>query len=613
MSSGGNDEFRLIGRVIDEKFRVERVLGEGGYGVVYAGTHLVLGLPVAIKCLKPFGSTLEERTHSADAFLREARILFTLGHPSIVRLYDVGIIPDGHIPYCVLELLGGRTLAEELGRRRRTRQHFDAAELVSILTPILEAVGFAHSHGVVHRDLKPGNIMLVEEPGGRLVPKVLDFGTARDAATTGRAGAAADLTGKTGFTPLYAAPEQWDNKFGRTGPHTDVFALGLTMVELCVLDYALGTPANVMGLYLAALDETKRPSVRAARPDLPPELDLVIQRALRANVGERYPDARELLASFRAAMKADPSTAGMARPLALSSGVSSPPQTPPVYGSPAYASAPMGAAAPMGAYAASAMPYASTTQPQAITMHGPPVAAPPARSSALPWVLGIAGVVLALLGAVAVGLVFAIHKLSETAAGEQSPAAAPATQAPPAAPGGPVAPAATSTVATGPGAPAAKPGAAPAVAPGGVTPPGGAPQPGTAPSAAPAAPAPATNGKVPGLVLQNALDPTPMWTKAEVLDVANSHQGGMNACVRNAFATDPKVSGFIDIIISPTETGSVGNAMCSMRNHRNTNGESVMCSCMQGEMVRWKFPAPHGRIGALKTKSFIYEYRLLTP
>lgn len=597
MASGGNDEFRLVGRVIDDKFRVERVLGEGGYGVVYAGTHLVLGLPVAIKCLKPFGFTAEERAHGAEAFLREARILFTLGHPSIVRLYDVGIIDEGKIPYCVLELLTGTTLAEEISTRRRARHHFDAVELVGIVAPILEAVGFAHGHGVVHRDLKPGNIMLVED-AGRLVPKVLDFGTARDAGSTGRAAATGDLTGKTGFTPLYAAPEQWDGKFGRTGPHTDVFALGLTIAEMCVLDYALGVPANVMGLYMAALDDTKRPSVRAARKDLPEELDRVLQRALKANVNERYPDARELLSSFRTAMKAETSTAPLARPLSRSSSPGAPPGHSP--SNPGHSPSQTGHLAPpqyisapphspsrphSGPPAYAATPYASTTQPQAITIQGglgPPIGPPrKPRSNPLPWILGILGVILALLGAFAVGLVFAIKKISE-AASQVSPVT---TTAPPAAPGAP---------------PPARTTAAPAAAP----------QPAPPPVATVVLP---PGAKVPTLLLQNALDPTPMWTKAEALDVANSHHAGMTNCVRTAFATDPKINGSIDIIISPEEDGTVENAMCNMRNHRNTNGESVMCACIQNEMVRWKFPPAHGRIGLLKTKSFIYEYKLLSP
>src|SRR5688572_241811 len=172
------DLFNLVGTTISERFRVETILGEGGYGVVYGGTHLLLGEPVAIKCLKPIGFTPEERERAAQAFLREARILFGLSHPAVVRLYDVGILPERQAPYCVLELLTGTTLADELLARTKLSRKVEREEIGSIFGPILEGVAFAHEKGIIHRDLKPGNIMLVHE-GSRWQPKVLDFGTAR--------------------------------------------------------------------------------------------------------------------------------------------------------------------------------------------------------------------------------------------------------------------------------------------------------------------------------------------------------------------------------------------------------------------------------------------------
>ena len=193
----GHDPFELVGTTIADKFRVERVLGEGGFGVVYAGMHVTLGERVAIKCLKPEGFSAEDNARAAQAFLREGRILFGLGHPAIVRLYDVGIIESRQIPYVVLELLNGKTLEAEIASRAGARRHFSRDEILALFTPMLEAVAFAHERGIVHRDLKPSNIMLVDE-GGRLQPKVLDFGTARDdVAGTGRAGRPAESMGRT--------------------------------------------------------------------------------------------------------------------------------------------------------------------------------------------------------------------------------------------------------------------------------------------------------------------------------------------------------------------------------------------------------------------------------
>src|SRR6187401_1130807 len=99
----------------------------------------MLGERVAIKCLKPLGSTEQDRERGAQQFLREARILFGLGHPAIVRLYDVGVIEQRQIPYVVLELLAGTTLADEIASRAKTRRHFQRDELVAVLGPILEA------------------------------------------------------------------------------------------------------------------------------------------------------------------------------------------------------------------------------------------------------------------------------------------------------------------------------------------------------------------------------------------------------------------------------------------------------------------------------------------
>src|SRR5262245_45562483 len=110
------DLFRLVGTVVEGKYRVDRVLGEGGFGVVYAGTHLYLGQPIAIKCMKPLGETRAQEERMASLFLREANVLFSLTHPGIVRLYDIGVINlELHqVPFVVLELLDGRSLGEEI-------------------------------------------------------------------------------------------------------------------------------------------------------------------------------------------------------------------------------------------------------------------------------------------------------------------------------------------------------------------------------------------------------------------------------------------------------------------------------------------------------------------
>ena len=118
MATSG-DAFLLVGTTLAGKYRIDRVIGEGGYGVVYAGLHTLIGQPVAIKCLKSMGGAGDEAARAV--FLREARVLFELTHPRIVRLYDVGVAvcAAGNVPYAVLELVDGTPLDREIAARRR--------------------------------------------------------------------------------------------------------------------------------------------------------------------------------------------------------------------------------------------------------------------------------------------------------------------------------------------------------------------------------------------------------------------------------------------------------------------------------------------------------------
>lgn len=388
------DPFALVGTVIADKFRVERVLGEGGFGVVYAGTHLVLGLPVAIKCMK---------TGDPAAFLREARILFTLTHPAIVRLFDAGVVPGRDLPYAALELLTGPTLLDDITARARTKRHYGREEIAAIFGTILEGVAHAHEHGIIHRDLKPSNVMLVSD-GGKLHPKVLDFGTARDAVA---ALGATNASIGSGFTPLYAAPEQWDRERGELSARTDVYALGVTLAEMCLLAHPFPAPQSLSAILHDTLDESRRPHIASVRPDLPAELELVVVRALRVRPEQRHANARELLLDLRSALKTSPETAPLARPIMRSStptpaAMTHPPMTPPRHTSPPVT------------------PIMTAPTAAIVTAPAPVVTAPARRSSALPWALAAIFLVIAA-GAIVAG-VFAALRLAQP---KPSPAEAP--------------------------------------------------------------------------------------------------------------------------------------------------------------------------------------------
>jgi len=286
------DPFHLVGSTIDGKYRVDRVVGEGGLGVVYAGEHLLLRTKIAIKCLKPLGGAPDDEARLTDMFLREARVLFSLTHPSVVRLFDVGALTHPvPVPYVVLELIEGPTLENEVTRRAQIGAQLTIPELLAIFEPVLEGVAFAHQNGVVHRDLKPSNVMLVRSSTGAVSAKVVDFGIAR------RLGPHKSTAGLSGFTPRYAAPEQWDQSLAPTTPATDVFSLGLMIAEACTFRAVfLGGPAQI---FAQTMDPNRRVMVTDLRRDLPPALDAILERCTRISATERFGNAGELLHALR--------------------------------------------------------------------------------------------------------------------------------------------------------------------------------------------------------------------------------------------------------------------------------------------------------------------------
>lgn len=309
-----SDPFQILGTVLDGKYRVDRVLGEGGFGVVYGGLHLIIGQPVAIKCLKQISGAAADQQRFTESFLREARVLFALTHPNIVRLYDVGsVTPRGNptaapAPYVVLEYLDGCTLEQEIAARRaRGGQHFTAWELRTVFDQVLDALSFAHAQGVIHRDIKPSNVMLIGSGRG-LTARLVDFGIAR-------VGGQATTTTGGAFTPRYAAPEQWDTKLGAAGPATDLFALALTLVEAATLDPALPGD-SIPELVRAVHDPGCRRSIRAVRADLPPALDAIVSHATRVAQPERIQDAKQMRAQLAQAFDGAAVAAGVMAPSA---------------------------------------------------------------------------------------------------------------------------------------------------------------------------------------------------------------------------------------------------------------------------------------------------------
>jgi eukaryotic-like serine/threonine-protein kinase len=287
-----SDADGLIGRIVDGRYRVDAVVGTGGFGTVYAAVHLSLGIKVALKVLRaPAVGDEHRRSALVARFMDEARILTKLRHPNVVAAIDLGSLPPigglAGAPYLAMEWVEGRTLKRLLAERGRLP--------LDVALPLFEGIacGVAHAHemGIVHRDLKPANVMVLED-GGLLVPRIIDFGVAKAVDPDDRAGSGATRTrsGASAFTPGYAAPEQIAG--ARTGAWTDVHALGLLFVEMVT-----GEAPFAEGL--GSIDP-RRPSAKNKGVDVG-ALEGVIARCTALRPEDRFTDASALREAWRAA------------------------------------------------------------------------------------------------------------------------------------------------------------------------------------------------------------------------------------------------------------------------------------------------------------------------
>jgi serine/threonine protein kinase len=292
-----SDLFGIVGRIVEGRYRVESVAGQGGFGVVYRARHLGFESPIALKVLKlPEYWSLERKRARVASFQREGRMLFELSalHPSIVRAFETGTIagPDGSpAPYLALEWLDGASLDHESRlRRKRGLAPMTLQEVLGLLHGPAQGLARAHARGVAHRDVKPGNLF-VSVRGGETCVKILDFGIAKmvDTAADTTAQYAATAGTTASFTAMYAAPEQWLERLGATGTWTDVHALALVCVELLsgTIPFAGREPAQFMA---ACLDPALRPTPKSRGIELATEVEAVFAKAVALEPRERFRD-----------------------------------------------------------------------------------------------------------------------------------------------------------------------------------------------------------------------------------------------------------------------------------------------------------------------------------
>ncbi len=263
------------------RYRILGELGRGAMGIVYRANDPVLDRQLAIKTVFVPADDADRKEYEAR-FTQEARAAGKLAHPGIVTIYDVG--REGGMVYMAMELLEGVDLGTQAASRR-----FSVPEAVGIAERVADALSFAHDRGVVHRDIKPPNIMLVG--GGRV--KIMDFGIARMRSS--------DLKTQTGLmlgTPRYMSPEQVAGR--PVDQRSDIFSLGTVLYELLTgTKLFAGNDATEI-MYNVSQVRPVPPS-RINR-QVPAVLDLVVARALEKDPDERYQDAHEFAADLRACL-----------------------------------------------------------------------------------------------------------------------------------------------------------------------------------------------------------------------------------------------------------------------------------------------------------------------
>jgi len=292
------------GDLVAGRYRIVRIIGSGGNGDVYEAQDTGLGGAVALKTLKPdlAGDALQ-----LERFRREIQNARRVTHFNVCRIFDIGVqaTQGGERFFLTMELLAGKSLAQCLDGGTA----YDTEEALPIATQIIDGLQAAHDAGVVHRDLKPGNIMLLSPPTGRLAPRavITDFGIAL---SSEQGDIRLTQTGELVGTPAYMAPEQSDP--GPALPASDIYALGLILYEMLTKRLPFDAEATPLATLLKRRREPPR-ALRALLPEVDPVWEATILRCLERDPERRFPRAADVGAALRGELP--PTQGGVARAL----------------------------------------------------------------------------------------------------------------------------------------------------------------------------------------------------------------------------------------------------------------------------------------------------------
>jgi serine/threonine-protein kinase len=270
------------GQILAGKYRVERVIGKGGMGVVVAATHRYLRQPVAIKLL-----TGDATPEAVKRFLREARSAARLRGEHVARVLDAGALETG-APYMVIEHLEG----DDLSKTVRQRRALAIAEAVDYVLQACEAVAEAHHLGIIHRDLKPSNLFVATAMDGTKMIKVLDFGISKSAEPSGTKSQTLTQTDETLGSPLYMAPEQMKSA-RQVDVRADIWSTGVILYQLLTAHLPFEASSLEELVLMMINDEPPLPP-RSHRPDLPEPLESAILRCLAKDRALRFANIGEL-------------------------------------------------------------------------------------------------------------------------------------------------------------------------------------------------------------------------------------------------------------------------------------------------------------------------------
>jgi len=273
------------GTIIGGKYRLNRKVGKGGMGTVWAATNTATGTPVAVKLLTTEAASSEEMR---QRLVREATVAGRIRHPNIVHFHEVGLTDDNE-PFLVMELLQGQTLRQLI----RDRGKLDTPTALWVASEIGHALQSAHAASIAHRDLKPGNVFLNRDADGKITLKVVDFGVSKFLAEDQ---AVLTSTGAAIGSPAYMSPEQ--AKGDGVDHRTDIWALGIVIFEMIAgrRPFVAESPVALLSQILFA----EVPRLRDFEPDVDPVVDAIVSRCLDRQVESRYQTIAQVMAALDA-------------------------------------------------------------------------------------------------------------------------------------------------------------------------------------------------------------------------------------------------------------------------------------------------------------------------